>query len=87
MELLAATGDVWVGALMTLANVVVRILFVLGVRHVLRNQPEYRFSQADAGRAGAARLRPPHQLLRPWLDRPGGSDPGASSSRVRRNAL
>jgi hypothetical protein len=39
MHLLATTGDVWLGAGMTLTNVVAGILVVLAVRHLLRNQP------------------------------------------------
>jgi hypothetical protein len=39
MELLARTGDVWLGAGMTLANVVLGMLVVLGARYLLRNQP------------------------------------------------
>jgi hypothetical protein len=38
MDLLATSGDVWLGAGMTLANVVAGILVILGARHLLRNQ-------------------------------------------------
>jgi hypothetical protein len=40
MELLATTGDVWLGAGMTLVNVMLGIVFLLGVRHHLRDQPQ-----------------------------------------------
>ena len=40
MELFATTGDVWLGAGMTLANVVAGLLLIIGVRHLLRNQAE-----------------------------------------------
>jgi hypothetical protein len=40
MELLATTGDVWLGAGLTLANVVLGILVLLFARHLLRNQPQ-----------------------------------------------
>jgi hypothetical protein len=39
MDLLATTGDVWLGAALTLANVLAGMLVVIGVRHILRSQP------------------------------------------------